>query len=379
MKFLFASSSCLLDPTSGAAISMRTMLSSLADLGHTVTACTATVMDSANGARAIQRLFAQQERPRQLLVHNAGVKHFLTPTSHWARAEVTAAEMERLDEHFKVLIERDRPDVVISYGGMVSERHMLAQARRAGITTAFMLVNPSYHHSGYFADVDHVFTDTPTTARLYKERLNLEVTPLGRMLDPSAVVAKNRDPKFVTFINPSFDKGVNLVARLALMCRDALPEIKFLVVESRGQWEPSLEVLGLRVADLPNVSVIPTQADMRSIYAQTKILLVPSMWFESGARVGVEAIANGIPVLVESEGGTKDLLGGGAVVIDIPKEARDARRTLMSEEQVMPWYMALAQLFRDEAYFGRKSAQARAEASRLRKDEAAQNFLSLIA
>lgn len=379
MKFLFAASSCLLDPTSGAAISMRVLLSSLADLGHAVTACTATVFDSANGVRAVQRLFAQKERPRQLLVHNAGVKHFLTPTSHWARAEVSAAEMERLDEHFRVLIEHDRPDVVISYGGMVSERHMLAQARRAGITTAFMLVNPSYHHLGYFADVDHVFTDSPTTARLYKDRLSLEVTPLGRMLDPSAVVAENRDPEFVTFINPSFDKGVNLVARLALMCRDSLPEAKFLVVESRGQWAPSLQVLGLRPADLPNVTVIPTQPDMRSVYAQTKILLVPSMWFESGARVGIEAIANGIPVLVESEGGTKDLLGDGAVVIDIPKEARDARQNLMSEDQARPWYKALAQLYQDEAYFGRIAAQARAEASRLRKDEAAQNFLSLIA
>lgn len=172
-----------------------------------------------------------------------------------------------------------------------------------------------------------------------------------------------------------------LQADLAEVCGRTGESINVLrkALEQDPEWAPSLQVLGLRPADLPNVTVIPTQPDMRSVYAQTKILLVPSMWFESGARVGIEAIANGIPVLVESEGGTKDLLGDGAVVIDIPKEARDARQNLMSEDQARPWYKALAQLYQDEAYFGRIAAQARAEASRLRKDEAAQNFLSLIA
>jgi glycosyltransferase involved in cell wall biosynthesis len=379
MKFLFASINCILDPTSGAAITMRVLLAGLAARGHDVAACTATVFDSANGAQSVSALFKRNERPRQLLVHNAGVRHLLVPTSHWARGHVTAAEMEHLDEQYRALLAKDPPDVVISYGGMVTERFMLSAAREAGIRTAFMLVNPSYRHLGYFRHVDHVFTDSQSTAALYKERLGLHVTPIGGLLEQRDAVSPQRDPQYVTFINPSFEKGVALVARLALMCLETAPDMRFLIVESRGRWVPSLEKMGLSPDQFPNVTVIPTQNDMRPVYEKTRVLLIPSMWYESGARVGMEALVNGIPMVVESKGGTKDLLGTAPVVLDIPDVARDRPDQLPEPQDVTAWHDELFRLHRDEAYFASIESRVKLEARRFDSGHAIDRFLDMLA
>ena len=378
MKILFASTHCLLDATSGAAISMRILLSNLAAMGHDVSSCTATVFDSENGAKSAAALFQQQEKPQQLLVHNGGVRHFLAPTSHWARGNIHAGDMERLDNQYQAMLESNRPDLVITYGGMVSERFILSEARDLGIKTAFMLVNPSYQHQNYFKHVDYIFTDTPTTAARYKAQLGINVTPIGKLLEPEAVVCRQWQPEYVTFINPSFNKGVNLVARLALMCRDRAPNIKFLVVESRGSWAQSLATLGLDAAQLSNVTVLPTQFDMRSVYARTKVLLIPSMWYESGARVGMEALANGIPVIVESAGGTKDLLGDAAIILDIPEHAREKRNLLMSEEDVTPWFDAVTRLLADEEYYKGAHMRAKRQADAFDRRASAEAFLEML-
>ena len=58
---------------------------------------------------------------------------------------------------------------------------------------------------------------------------------------------------------------------------------------------------------------------MASVYARARVLLVPSLWWESGPRVIVEALSNGIPVIGSSSGGVPEVIGDGGIILDFPK------------------------------------------------------------
>lgn len=69
------------------------------------------------------------------------------------------------------------------------------------------------------------------------------------------------------------------------------------------------------LGDIPNLEYIRV-ADIRNIYRQTKVLLVPSQWEESFGRVIIEAMHNGIPVVASNIGGIPEACGGAAMLVD---------------------------------------------------------------
>ena len=64
-------------------------------------------------------------------------------------------------------------------------------------------------------------------------------------------------------------------------------------------WTP----IDVNFLDLENVEILPPREKVSEIYAQTRILVVPSQWEETLARVSIEALANGIPVIGSAVGG----------------------------------------------------------------------------
>ena len=80
--------------------------------------------------------------------------------------------------------------------------------------------------------------------------------------------------------------------------------------------------LAQRLAGLPNVTLAPRVDDMREVYAQTKVLLVPSQWEEGYGRIASEAQFSGIPVIGSDRGGLPEAIGTGGVVLpaDAPAE-----------------------------------------------------------
>jgi glycosyltransferase involved in cell wall biosynthesis len=121
----------------------------------------------------------------------------------------------------------------------------------------------------------------------------------------------------ITLINLSERKGGPLFWRLA----ELMPERRFLGV--RG-WGPQI------VPDVipPNVEMWERVSDPRAIYAQTRILLIPSAeagtvrsahlpaWGESWNRVGVEAAASGIPAIAHPARGIVASMGRAARYVD---------------------------------------------------------------
>ena len=140
---LFASPHCLLDGSSGAAISLLTLLRHLATRGARVTSLSATIFDADAGRTAAPGPPANHPALRFFEVRRDGIRHLLLPTRHPARSMMNALEAEHFEAQFHAVLQRAPPDVMITYGGLVLERRLLHEARRRGVRTVFYLANPS--------------------------------------------------------------------------------------------------------------------------------------------------------------------------------------------------------------------------------------------
>lgn len=108
----------------------------------------------------------------------------------------------------------------------------------------------------------------------------------------------------VTLVNLNQAKGGLVFAMLAAM----MPARQFLGVE--GAYGEQLR------PNLPNVLVVPHGSmPMRSVYAETAVLLMPSE-YESWGRTAVEAMASGIPVVAHPTPGLRECLGEAGVYVD---------------------------------------------------------------
>ncbi|KDN83469.1 glycosyltransferase family 4 protein [Kitasatospora cheerisanensis] len=112
----------------------------------------------------------------------------------------------------------------------------------------------------------------------------------------------------VALVNLYEDKGGSLFWDLARR----MPDVQFLGV--RGAYGE--QVVPARVPD--NAEVLPQTpgGQMRErVYARSRIVLMPSS-YESWGRVGVEAMASGIPVIAHPTPGLAESLGAAGVFAD---------------------------------------------------------------
>lgn len=133
----------------------------------------------------------------------------------------------------------------------------------------------------------------------------------------------------VTLVNLSREKGAELFWELA----EAMPDVDFLGV--RGGY-------GLQIVrDLPNVTVLPTQADMREVWRRTRILLMPSA-HEAWGMTGIEAMCSGIPVIAHPTPGLTEALGKAGFFCD-RKDPAGWQRTIRTLLRPSAWTVASRQ------------------------------------
>jgi glycosyltransferase involved in cell wall biosynthesis len=137
-----------------------------------------------------------------------------------------------------------------------------------------------------------------------------------RWAGPSTVIHPPIDPGHyettpgdrVTLVNLSTEKGGEVLFNLARK----MPHVEFLAV--RGGYGRQVQ------HPRKNVETIGPVTDMRKVYAQTRILLMPSSR-ESWGRVALEAAASGIPTIAAPCPGIVEAMGDGATYV----ERRDAQ------------------------------------------------------
>jgi len=149
-------------------------------------------------------------------------------------------------------------------------------------------------------------------SKYFQARMRSEYEIPVELLYPAVDLDKYRvkenSRRYITMINPVVIKGIAYALKLAL----AYPEREFLVVEG---WGTPPDILSV-IERIPNVTWWDKQLDMRTVYSQTDMLLVPSQWDEAFGRVITEAQINGIPVLASRVGGIPESLGPGGVMVD---------------------------------------------------------------
>ncbi|MDP1932495.1 MAG: glycosyltransferase family 4 protein [Gammaproteobacteria bacterium] len=376
-SILFASPMSILDITSGASLSMRTFLAALAERGFRAVALQATLFDSTHGGEHVLEAGEQAKGKDILRTQALGIEHIIVRTKASRRPDMTCEEQERYIKCFRLELRDRRPDMIILWGGMLLEMNIMREARELGIPVIFYLVNSGYNFKDTFRYVSAIITDSQSTADMYRERHNLLCHPIGKFIDTKLIKAPERKPDYITFINPSFEKGVNVFMPLAKLAAEECPEIKFLVVQSRGRWDVALKTLKFNATDFPNVSIIGHQRDMRKVYANTRALLLPSVWYESGARVIPEALLNGIPVVASNTGGSKELVGKAGVLFDLPEDVREKKLIPATVEVVRPWLEEIKRLWHDADYYQALCAQVDEEAKKHDIQRSVDRFLAI--
>jgi glycosyltransferase involved in cell wall biosynthesis len=159
--------------------------------------------------------------------------------------------------------------------------------------------------------------------------------------------------RVVLFVNPVEDKGVELALRLAA----ARPDIPFAFVRCWYISPDDLDQLRRRSQRLPNVELRESVHDAAQLYADARIVLMPSRYPEAWGRVGAEAVAAGIPVLGTAVGGIADAVGRGGILLD-------------PDAGLEVWAAQLGSLWDNEPAYARLAARAEA-AGRQRRDVSA--------
>lgn len=151
----------------------------------------------------------------------------------------------------------------------------------------------------------------------------------------------------VTFVCPHPKKGLET----ALLLAARRPDIPFVFQES---WPVGLRertARNRRIAAQPNVTLRPRTLDMRSVYREARLMLIPTPVFEGWGRVASEAQVSGIPSLANGVGGLPESVGRGGLIVD-PEAGIDA------------WEAALSRMWDDPAEYARLSAEALVHAAR---------------
>lgn len=133
----------------------------------------------------------------------------------------------------------------------------------------------------------------------------------------------------ITFVGLDPWKGAALAIRIA----QALPDRQFLFLDGpRASAELKAEA---RL--LPNVTCVGWTDDMQSVFAKTRILLMPSVWEEPFGRLPVEAGAYGIPTLASARGGLPESVGDGGALIHAPDDISEWTRHIVALDDTDPY------------------------------------------
>ena len=175
---------------------------------------------------------------------------------------------------------------------------------------------------------------------------------------------------YVTLVNPDPIKGLYVFARIAeqLACRR--PDIPLLVMtgRSRAGWQ---QETGIDLSKLPNVTIRPSVHDPREFYAATRLLLMPSLCYESFGLVAAEAMINGIPVLASNRVALPETIGNAGSLFDIPSRYTPDTRELPTAAEVEPRVETIIRLWDDAAEYDRWSRAARERAQQWHPDRLA--------
>lgn len=381
-KILFLSESCLLDSSSGAALSVRAMLEALVAAGWAARAATLNCCDGDREyplSKVNEALDPATSSGQAVTVDDGPVQHDIWIARSTLQRKLRPWELRAYLEMAEDQLKWFNPDIVLTYSSELL-RPLLARAQRRGAKTVFYVANPAVLRKPdvKLPFVDEIIAPSQFVADLCEQILGKSahvvsnVVPtfvdgqVNLMLDRLA----SRSDRFVTMINPSPQKGGLFFINIAAQAAHMAPGVKFRAVESR--WTRSnWEALEVAAADLDRIDWHPHTQDMTHIYEEASLILVPSLWEEASARVIAEALLAGVPVLAMRNGGIPEQLGRGGFLFDLPPELADNYLATPPSDHVLQWTQFVRVLMEDNTIYGQAVKLALREAGRVSPEKRA--------
>ncbi len=388
-RLLFASIHGYLDPSGGAALATRELLELLAARGWDCRALTCGILDFeretsvdellarlelAGSARRMAAAIGGSATAAVVDLEVGGVRVTMMPTasSRAVRAPDPVEGRVFLDLARQVL-ERFRPDLLLTYGGHPVSLELMRRARASGTPVVFHLHNFGYGDRRGFADVSAILFPSEYSRRFYRDRVGLDGTVIRYPMRLDRAIAEAPDPRYVTLVNPQPEKGLTVFARIAMELGRRRPDIPLLVVEGRAASD-AIARLPADLSGLTNLNRMANTPDPRDFYRVSRVVLMPSLWRESLGRVAVEAMANGIPVLAGDRGALPETLGDAGFVFAIPDRYTAANAAIPTAREVAPWVAAIERLWDDPPFEAKHRALALVEARRWDLDRVAEQY-----
>ncbi|MYL23448.1 FkbM family methyltransferase [Halomonas alkaliantarctica] len=357
-RLLWANASCLLDTSSGASMSVRQMLHQLSAQGYEIRVLGATVFDDIKGLGEIKKKNVNlDDCLHQLIeINDEPLIHQLLVTQWTTRQYLTTHEESLWRSQYNYLLDSFKPDLVWFYGGRALEMLISYEARARGIPSAAYLVNANYKDPNWCRDVDLIITDTIATSEMYRKSVGFVPKAVGKFIESEKIVEKKIARERLLFVNPSWSKGASVFVQLAEKLERERPDIPLEVVEARANWRDVLRQttrhLGIERTTLTNVTVTPNTRDMRKPFSRSRVLIAPSLWWESGARVLAESMLNGIPAIVSDSGGNVEMIDDGGIVIDLPEACfLKPYQHLLSEQEIQKIFDTVVEFFDNEDFY----------------------------
>lgn len=167
------------------------------------------------------------------------------------------------------------------------------------------------------------------------------------------------DQGLVTMINPCAMKGISIFLALA----DRFPQHAFGVLPGWGTTASDRRNLGQR----SNITMLPNVRNIEQFLSRTRVLLMPSLWYEGFGLSVMEAMLRGIPTissdsggLAEAKTGTNYVIAGGGIERFLPVfDEHGMPEPVLPALDIDEWALAL-----DRLLTSRQEYQAEAERSR---------------
>ncbi|HEV3261921.1 MAG TPA: glycosyltransferase [Gemmataceae bacterium] len=378
-RLLFSSYHCYLDPSSGAALATRDLLELLAGSGWPCGVFSGPQLDYEHGESLEQLLSDYGMQPE--VRHGSGsapfsVYHFVQrglPVSVYHTPNVRPLQPPSRElgmpflSLFEQVLDKFRPDVLLTYGGHWLAHEVIASAKRRSIRVVFALYNFAYGDASFFRPVDAVLVPSRFSQAYYQRTLGIQSTAIPCVLNWSRVHCPVVEGKYVTFVNPQPIKGVFLFARLAQELARLRSDIPLLVKEGRAR----ADWLGRTRVDLSGQSNLYSMAhtpDPREFYRVSRLVLMPSLWLESFGRVAAEACLNGIPVLASKRGALPETLAEAGFLFDVAERYTPDSRLVPSAAEVAPWVETITRLWDDPSLYEQERRRCLAAAEAWRPD-----------
>ncbi|WP_289130778.1 glycosyltransferase [uncultured Clostridium sp.] len=195
------------------------------------------------------------------------------------------------------------------------------------------------YYNDMFSKINKFFFNSEVAKNLYSKYIDSDsevISITHSDIKDNRVIKKYDNNKLkLTYLGPNeIYKGYNLII-------DVMD-----VIYKEFSKNISLEIYGkinsVNEIERSNIKINGTYkySDLKNIFKNTDVLIVPSIWYETFGFITLEALSYGVPVIVTEKVGSKDLLdinhkAKGIVVKDDIQEIVDVIKNIYSNKYIL--------------------------------------------